>query len=180
MTNAQRVTSATNFGRVVWDGAYVTSGVPSVLSFGSPTVRVATPPAIAGAYQFGTAAFGPAVGNPNVTGNVEAAVDAVEVGGTSTDGCSAFSNAGAVAGRIALIERGACGFAQKARNASNAGAIAVIIYNNAANAAGAPPGMADDGVNGAFVTVPTVSLRRADGLAIVGAARRRRVGRPPG
>ena len=45
---------------------------------------------------------------------------------------------------------------------------AVVIYNNAANAAAAPPGMADDGVNGAFVTIPTVSLSRADGLAIVG------------
>ena len=26
--------------------------------------------------------------------------------------------------------------------------------------------MADDGINGAFVTIPTVSMRRADGLAI--------------
>jgi hypothetical protein len=65
-----------------------------------------------------------------------------------------------------LIERGTCGFAVKARNATNAGASGVIIYNNAANAAAAPPGMADDGVNGAFVTIPTVSLTRADGLAI--------------
>jgi hypothetical protein len=56
----------------------------------------------------------------------------------------------------------------KARNATNAGASAVIIYNNVANAAGAPPGMADDGINGAFVTIPAVSLTRADGLAIVG------------
>jgi hypothetical protein len=167
MTNAQRVTSATNFGRVVWDGSYVTSGVPSVLSYGSPTVRVNTPPAIAGAYQFGTAAFGPRVGSPNVTANVEAAVDAVETGGTSTDGCSPFSNAGAIAGKIALIERGLCGFALKARNATNAGALAVIIYNNAGNVNAAPPGMADDGVNGAFVTIPTVSVRRADGLGIV-------------
>ena len=30
------------------------------------------------------------------------------------------------------------------------------------------PGMADDGINGQFVTIPTVSLTRADGLAIVG------------
>ena len=28
--------------------------------------------------------------------------------------------------------------------------------------------MADDGINGAFVTIPTVSLTRASGLAIVG------------
>ena len=27
--------------------------------------------------------------------------------------------------------------------------------------------MADDGINGAFVTIPTVSIRRADGLAII-------------
>ena len=96
-------------------------------------------------------------------------MDAVkEVGGTSTDGCSPFDNAGDVAGRIALVERGVCGFAVKARNATNAGAAAVIIYNNLANVNAAPPGMGDDGINGAFVTIPTGSLRRADGLAILG------------
>jgi hypothetical protein len=57
----------------------------------------------------------------------------------------------------------------KARNATDAGAVAVIIYNNAANATVAPPGMADDGINGAFVTIPTVSLRRTDGTDIVAA-----------
>lgn len=168
MTNAQRVTSATSFGRVVWDGAYVTSAVPNVLSLGSPEVNVTSPPAIAGAYQFGTAAFGPLVGNPNISGNVIAAVDPVEAGGTSTDGCSPFTNAADVAGKIALIERGLCGFAVKARNATNAGAIGAVIYNQAANVNAAPPGMADDGVNGAFVMIQTVSLRRADGLAILG------------
>lgn len=167
MTNAQRAASATRFGRVVWNGAFVTAGVPHVLSFGSPEVRVLSPVAIAGSYQFGSAAFGPLIGNPNVTAEVVAAVDEVEVGGTSTDGCSPFINAAAVAGKIALIERGLCGFAVKARNATNAGAAAVIIYNNAANVNAAPPGMADDGINGVFVTIPTVSLRRADGLAIV-------------
>ncbi|HEY7546717.1 MAG TPA: PA domain-containing protein [Blastocatellia bacterium] len=167
MTNAQRVASATRFGRVVWDGAFVIAGVPNVLSFGSPEVQVTSPPAIAGPYQFGLAAFGPAIGNPNVSGNVVAAVDAVEAGGTSTDGCSPFINAVDVAGKIVLIERGLCTFAAKAKNATDAGAIGVIIYNNAANVNAAPPGMADDGINGAFVTIPTVSLRRADGLSIL-------------
>ena len=167
MTNAQRLASATRFGRVVWDGANVTGGVPSVLSFGSPTVGVNSPAAIAGPYQFGGAAFGPAIGNPSVSSTVVAAIDAVDVGGTSTDGCSPFTNAGAVVGKIVLIERGLCGFAVKARNATNAGAAAAIIYNNAANVNAAPPGMADDGINGAFVLIPTVSLRRADGLSIL-------------
>ena len=168
MSSAERLASATNFGHVVWTGSYVTAGVPNVLSFGSPTVAVNSPVNIAGAYQFGTAAFGPAIGHPNVAGNVEAAVDAVETGGTSTDGCSPFTNASAIAGKIALVERGLCGFAQKARNATDAGALAVIIYNQAANVNAAPAAMGDDGVNGAFVTIPAVSLRRADGLAIVG------------
>ncbi|HXV40975.1 MAG TPA: PA domain-containing protein [Steroidobacteraceae bacterium] len=167
MTSAQRLVSATSFGRVVWSGANVTANVPDVLVFGSPEVNVTSPPAIAGAYQFGTAAFGPPVGSPNVAAQVVAAVDAVEAGGTSTDGCSPFDNAAAIAGRIALIERGLCAFAVKARNATNAGAAGAIIYNNAANVNAAPPGLGDDGINGAFVTIPTVSVRRADGLSIV-------------
>lgn len=168
MTDAERAASATRFGRVVWDGLFVTAGVPNVLSFGSPEVQVTAPAGIAGSYQFGSAAFGPAIGNPNVSANVVAAVDAVEVGGTSTDGCSPFTNAADVAGKIVLIERGLCGFAVKARNATDAGAAAVIIYNNLANVNAGPPGMADDGINGQFVTIPTASLRRADGLGIVG------------
>jgi hypothetical protein len=168
MTNAQRLASATNFGRVVWDGGFVTAGVPSVLVFGSPGVQVASPAAIAGLYQFGSAAFGPLVGNPNVSANVVAAIDAADAAGpATTDGCSTILNAAAVAGKIVLIERGTCGFAQKARNATLAGAAAVIIYNNAANVNAAPPGMADDGINGQFVTIPTVSIRRADGLNII-------------
>ena len=168
MTNAQRAASATRFGRVVWDGSFVTAGVPNVLLLGSAEVRVTNPAPIAGVFQFGTAAFGPAVGNPNVSSDVVAAVDAIEVGGTDTDGCSPFANAAAVSGKIALIERGLCGFAQKARNAGDAGAVGAIIYNNAANANAGPTGMADDGINGVFVTIPSVSIRRVDGLAIVG------------
>ncbi len=169
LTDAQRVESATRFGRVVFDGVGVTATVPAVLSLGSPTVEVNSPATIAGGYQFGTAAFGPRIGTPSVTANVVAAVDAADAAGPSTtDGCTALTNAAAVAGQIVLVERGTCGFAVKARNASQAGAAAVIIYNNVANVAAAPPGMADDGINGVFVTAPTVSLRRADALAIIG------------
>jgi hypothetical protein len=169
MTDAERAVSATRFGRVVWNGATVTAGVPSVLNFGSPEVEVLAPAAISGVYQFGTAAFGPRLGNPNVQGSVVAAEDAADPAGPSTtDGCTPLTNAAAVAGSIALIERGTCTFATKARNASEAGALGVVIYNNAANVSAGPPGMANDPANnGAFVTAPTVSLRRADGLAIL-------------
>ncbi|HEY0155881.1 MAG TPA: PA domain-containing protein [Thermoanaerobaculia bacterium] len=170
MTQAQRQQSAVRYGRVVWNGANVTAAAPGVLSFGSPEVRVQSPSSIAGAYQFGTASFGAAIGNPNVTATIVPAADAANAAGPSTtDGCSAFTNAAAVAGRIALIERGTCGFTQKVRMAQDAGAIAAIIYNNAANANAAPPGMATDPVFGPTITIVAASISRADALNIIAA-----------
>jgi hypothetical protein len=164
-TDAERATSMTNWGNVVWEGDQVTADLPVVLGLGSPEVRVLSPLSIAGIYEFGTAAFGGPLPNPGLTADVVAAVDAADVAGpATTDGCSAFTNAAAVAGKYALVERGTCGFVVKAKNAQDAGAIGVIIYNNAANAAAAPPGMA--GVD-PTVTIPAVSLTRAAGLGIV-------------
>ena len=169
MTDEERRVSIFNWGNLVWHGPSVTTDLPSVLSFGSPEVRVLTPASIAKVYQFGTAAFGPPLSSPGVQAQVVAAVDPADAAGPSTtDGCSPFTNAADIAGNIALIERGTCGFAVKARNASDAGATGIIIYNNAANANAAPPGMADTPPNGSFVTAPTVSLNRSDGLAVVG------------
>ncbi|HEU4887826.1 MAG TPA: PA domain-containing protein [Thermoanaerobaculia bacterium] len=169
MTNAERAASATRFGRIVWTGPEVTAAVPSVLSFGSPEVRVLSPAAIAGSYQFGGAAFGTPINNPGITASVVEAVDPADgAGPTTTDGCSAFTNAGAVAGKIALIERGTCGFTIKVKNAQNAGAIGAIIYNNLANANAAPPTMATDPVVGPTITITAVHITRPDGLAIIG------------
>ena len=80
MTQTQRAASAINYGNVVWNGASVTAGVPNVLVFGSPEVKVLTPAVIAGTKQFGTAAFGTPIallGAP-VTGTIVPAVDVVE------------------------------------------------------------------------------------------------------
>ena len=117
MTNAQVAASAIKFGNLVWSGDTVNDAVPHVLIFGSPQVDVLSPDTIDGTYQFGTAAFGPAVGSPNVTASVVAAEDPVEpvAGATATDGCSAFTIPAAIAGNIALVERGTCGFAVKAK-----------------------------------------------------------------
>ncbi len=169
MTNAERAASATRFGRIVWDGPEVTAAVPSVLSLGSPEVRVLSPTAIAGSYQFGAASFGTPINNPGITASIVEAVDAANVTGpTTTDGCTAFTNAAAVAGKIALIERGTCGFTVKVKNAQDAGAIGAIIYNNAANAGATAPGMATDPVIGPTITITSVSMTRPDGLAILG------------
>ncbi len=165
MTNAQRQLSAIRFGRVVWNGNFVTAASPTVLQFGIVEVRITAPAAISGPVQFGTAAFGPSVANSNVSASLLVALDQIAVGGPPIDGCTPFTNAADIAGKVALIERGgACGFAQKARNATDAGAVAAVIYNQAANGNAGPPGMADDGINGAFVTIPTVSITRLDGV----------------
>jgi Zn-dependent M28 family amino/carboxypeptidase len=62
-------------------------------------------------------------GSGNVTGTVSVL--------PTVTGCNTADFAGFTAGNIALISRGACSFASKATNASNAGASAVVIYNNA-------------------------------------------------
>ncbi|HSF22757.1 MAG TPA: PA domain-containing protein [Blastocatellia bacterium] len=156
MTNAQRQASAINFGNLVWVGGNVTADVPNVLSFGSPSVRIDSPPVIAGLKQFGTAAFGPPISAPGITAPVMLVNDGVA---PTSDGCEALP-AGSLTGKIALIDRGLCGFVVKAKIAQNAGALAVIIANNVA---GAPPGMA--GVD-PTVVIPSVSISLADGNAI--------------
>src|SRR5580704_17898455 len=48
---------------------------------------------------------------------------------SSSSGCTAADFSGFVAGRIALIQRGACNFGVKVQNAQAAGASGVIIFN---------------------------------------------------
>ncbi len=81
------------------------------------------------------------------------------------EGCSAFVNAAAVSGKIALIRRGTCPFIQKCTNATNAGAIAVIMINSVS---GSPAGMGGTDTNG-DVTIPSVAISKADGDALVAA-----------
>ncbi|HRN38704.1 MAG TPA: hypothetical protein PLL18_17475, partial [Flavobacteriales bacterium] len=73
-------------------------------------------------------------------------------------GCEALVNGAEVAGKIAMIYRGACNFSQKAMNAQNAGAIGVVIINNN----GAPVGMGA-GADGPQITIPVVMISQGDG-----------------
>jgi hypothetical protein len=59
---------------------------------------------------------------------------------TPANGCSAISTD--LTGRIALIDRGACSFTTKVRNAETAGAVGAIVANNVA---GDPSAMGHDG-----------------------------------
>lgn len=68
-----------------------------------------------------------------------------------------------VKGKIALIKRGTCNFSIKCLNAQKSGAIACIIYNNAAGAGSIVMGT---GTNGADVTIPCAMISLEDGNKI--------------
>jgi Zn-dependent metalloprotease len=146
-----------------------TAGSCSTFSPLPPAVIINAPPAIAGSMIPGTAAFGPQ--SFNVTNDVVLADDGVSTVGTTSDGCCAgpsfvcaansWPNAAAVAGKIAVVDRGTCGFAIKVKNAQVNGAIGVIVANNVAgtiNMAGVDP----------TITIPALLVSLADGNTIKG------------
>lgn len=75
---------------------------------------------------------------------------------TTSDGCVAYP-ANTFAGAIAVIRRGTCSFTIKTNNASAAGAIAVVIANNAAG--GIIPSVPG-------TTIPVFGVTQADGDAL--------------
>lgn len=89
-------------------------------------------------------------------------VDWADTGGAVT-ACVPAPDPGPVAGNLAVISRGACTFTTKIRNAQNAGAVGVLVYNNVA---GPPIGMAHDGTD-PFPTIPAVMVSNVDGAAIL-------------
>jgi hypothetical protein len=162
MTAAQRMFSAMNARHLAWDGLTVTSDAPGVLSHGRPSLRVNTPPAIAGDYAVGAAAFGPPLTPIGVSGNVVLALDPADAAGPSTtDACSPLTNATVLSGKIALVDRGTCAFTVKVKNAQNAGAIAVLVADNVSSS---PP----DALGGAdpTITIPSIRITLATGTAI--------------
>lgn len=127
----------------------------------APIVQVNAPAGIVGNYFAGSASFGAALtasGTPPGPQSVVIALDPADgAGPLTTDGCSALTNAAAVVGKIALIDRGTCGFTVKVKNAQNAGAVAVIIADNV-------PGTPPPGLGGAdaTITIPSVRVTLAD------------------
>ncbi|SMC89336.1 M20/M25/M40 family metallo-hydrolase [Lentzea albidocapillata] len=60
---------------------------------------------------------------------VDVIVPPAPVPNTSSSGCEAADFAGFAPGRVAMLQRGTCGFSVKALNAQAAGAAAVILFN---------------------------------------------------
>lgn len=72
------------------------------------------------------ASFGPALTTTGVTGAIALVNDGTA---PTSDGCERLPR-GSLSGRIALVDRGACDFVDKVKNAQAAGAIGVIVANN--------------------------------------------------
>lgn len=159
MTAAERAASAINVRRVSWSGLHVRLAQNKVLERGEPALRL-TAGGTTATTMIGTAAFGPPLTATGISGDVVAALDAADaVGPSATDGCTQILND--VRGRIALLDRGTCGFVVKVGNAQAAGARAVLIGDNVV--ALPPPGL---GGSDPAITIPSGRISLADATAI--------------
>lgn len=88
-------------------------------------LTITAPAGIAGSFEALPATFGPEFSSAGITNQVVLVDDN---DGFTDDGCEAITNN--VSGKIALIQRGSCDFTSKVKNAQNAGAIAVLVFQN--------------------------------------------------
>ena len=128
--------------------------------------EVSAPPGIAGRYASKEALFSPALAE---RGPIEGKLvlvddddDTLPSGspGVVSDGCQALINGSDVSGNIALMQRSGCLFTDMVKNAEDAGAIAVLVYN----IAGDPVVMfGEDGL----VDIPALMIGQADANLIL-------------
>lgn len=116
-----------------------------------------------GNYDF-TYATGATWAVPDLTNPANAVSGIMEFvdDGTTADSLACNPLVNNLTGKIAVLYRGSCEFGVKAYNAQLAGAIGVIIINNAA---GAPVAMGG-GAQGLNVTIPVVMISSADGALL--------------
>jgi hypothetical protein len=126
-----------------------TVGQCSQYSRGPISAVINSPAGVAGPCTAAPASFGPVFDQTGVTTDVIVGNDGVD---TTTDGCTALTNAGDVAGNFVYLDRGGCTFQVKADTADAAGATGVVVGDNVA---GRPPismsGIAD--IYGLMVTL---------------------------
>jgi extracellular elastinolytic metalloproteinase len=161
-----------NFATPVNDGSTATARPRMQMFLWTPpqlvgAVDVAPPSPVQGTYPAGIALFGPPNTPVGDTGQVALANDGAGV--SQTDGCEPY--VGFPAGRIAIVDRGNCNFALKVKNGELAGAIAVIVANNAPgnpinmaalNTGTTPPTVDPNGIT----TIPSVMVSQDAGKVI--------------
>jgi hypothetical protein len=167
MTDAERVASAISGNGLSWNGPIVTAAVPQVL-LPQSNMAVNGPAAgdAAGNYNVGDASFGRPLSSAVVSGQLMPLVDQPDGTGVACTSLSALNKV-AVRNNIALVDRGTCAFAVKAKMVQDAGAIGMVVADNQ------PGDLA--GMSGAdpSVVIPSVRITQADGKALKTVLQRR-------
>lgn len=144
------------------DGPYA-AGAPGV---GEHVIGVAsydntrvTQPAFAASPDGALFGYSAATGAPAAPTSGSLTMSKTGTTTTTNDGCTALA-AGSQTGLAVLIRRGTCSFFLKATNAQNAGAAAVVLYNNVA-------GFVSPTVAGTpAITIPVVAITAVDGATL--------------
>ena len=84
-------------------------------------------------------------------------------GANPNEACGTISNAAALSGNVAVAVRGTCDFSEKALNAQNAGATALILINNQ----GTAPASLGAGAGSGSVTIPVVMISQSQGASLL-------------
>lgn len=121
---------------------------------GTLKLTVLSPQAVAGDKAFGSAEFGPA--SFDLTAELALANDGTA---PTTDACQPLPS-GSMTGKIALIDRGSCTFAEKVAAAQAAGALGAIIANNTGTSPMPLLGSAP------AISIPSQSVSLATGTAL--------------
>lgn len=145
--------------RVISTAATGDNGLPGVF------ITVTSPASVAGNYVAGASSMADASNVPTAAAAGQTGALLLAIDGTApvNDGCTALTvtNAAAMVGKVALIDRGTCGFAVKYQFARAAGAIGVIIVTN--NAA-PPSGMTGTVVGPVDIPAAMISLDAGNAL----------------
>ena len=141
-----------------------TVGLCSSSTRGPIAATINSPASIAGPCEGAApASFGPVIDDAGVTSDLVVATDeANDAGPTTTDGCTDFTNAAAVTGKFAYVDRGTCTFATKTANAVAAGATGIIVGDSV-------PGRAPISMSGS-ADIYGAMVTHADGAEIKGVA----------
>ncbi len=118
-------------------------------------LKINSPATISGDYLAIPADFGPEFSQTAISNELALVNDNVQ---PNNDGCSEITNN--ISGKVALIQRGACRFDLKVKNAQDAGAIAVIVYQSLPDDPFSMGGE-DDGI-----TIPSAMISLENGTAI--------------
>ncbi len=150
--------SAVRTERLAWSGDRVTQSAGGFLN-PSPVLRIDSPPRVATSYLASTAQFGPAIGGAMVSGTLALVSD-----GSAQPrlGCEALENPSEISGRLAVVERGQCTFVEKVSRAQSAGAIGVVVINNA-------PGRISMGGSDPAIRIPAIIISQTDGASLIDA-----------